>query len=112
MSALSDKLRAARTLRIPAGKFVFLALRPTPIEYQQKLRGGDPVAGFLALLIGWENVSEGDLLAGGDPHPLPFDAAACAEWLGDRPDLFNTVVEAIITAYQDYARALEDAAKN
>lgn len=112
MSALFDKLRKARTIRIPAGKYTFLALRPTPIEYQQKLRNGDPVAGVMSLLIGWENVTEGDLINGGDPHPLPFDSAACAEWLSDRPDLLNPVVEGIIEAYRAYVKTLEDSAKN
>jgi hypothetical protein len=59
MSALSEKIRKARTLRIEAGKHVFLVLRPTPLEYAEKL-SGNRLRGFIDLVIGWENVIGSD----------------------------------------------------
>lgn len=111
MSALSEKIRKAREIRVSAGGFTFVARRPTDLE-MLALRGTGAPERILPFVIGWEGVKELDLIAGGDPHPLAFDADACAEWLADRPDLFGPVVDGIIGAYQAHATALEDAAKN
>jgi hypothetical protein len=47
------------------------------------------------------------LIPGGDPHPLPFDSAACAEWLADRPDLFAAVVDGIVKSFEAYVQKLD-----
>ena len=110
MSAILQKMLRAREVRIVAGtngQHTFIARRPTPIERQEKFKGDNPSRGILSLVVGWEGVTEGDLLPGGDPHPLPFDAAACAEWLSDRPDLFAAVVDGIVKAYEAYEQRLE-----
>ena len=112
MSALSEKLRRARTLEVPIGKHVFHVLRPTPFEYQTKLTGPDRAKGFLSLVVGWKNVVESDLVRGGDPHPLEFDAEACAEWLADRPDLYTGIVRAAAEGFVERMKSLEDAGKN
>ena len=65
MSALSAKIRKARELRVEAGGFVFTVLRPTPLEREEKIRGESAARGILSLVIGWENVTEGDLI--GEP---------------------------------------------
>ncbi len=107
MSALSEKMRKAREVRVNAGKYVFIALRPTPLERQEKFSVGTGSKAILSFVVGWENVVESDLIPGGDPHPLKFDSDACAEWLSDRPDLFSLVVEGIITTYDAYAAKLD-----
>lgn len=112
MSALSEKLRKARTLKVTAGKHVFLVLRPTPLEREERLRGDNTARGMLSLIVGWENVIESDLVRGGDPHPVPFDADACAEWLSDRPDLFNAIAKAVVDGIEAHMLSLEDAIKN
>jgi hypothetical protein len=112
MSALSAKIRKARELRVEAGGFVFTVLRPTPLEREEKIRGESAARGILSLVIGWENVTEGDLIPGGDPHPLPFDAEACAEWLSDRPDLFAGIADAVVKGFEAHVLKIEDALKN
>jgi len=111
MSALSEKLRKARTLRVEAGGFTFLVLRPTPLEREEKLRG-NVARGILSLITGWEDVTELSMFGGGTPHPLPFDADACAEWLTDRPDLFNVIAKAVVDGFEAYLLAQEEALKN
>ena len=108
MSALANKLRRAREVRIPCGHFTLIAQRPTPLEHEERIRNGNPARGILSLVIGWEDVTEADLIPGGDPHPLPFDAEACAEWLADRPDLFAAVVDGVVKAYEAYTKDLDD----
>ena len=111
MSALLQKMLRAREVRIVAGsprRYTFIARRPTPIEREEKFKGDTPARAILSLVIGWEDVTEADLIQGGDPHPLPFDQAACAEWLADRPDLFAAVVDGVVKAYEAYTKDLDD----
>lgn len=110
MSALVDKLRRAREERVEAGGFTFTVRRPTDIEMLE-MRGGGSVSRLLRFVVGWDGVKESDLIPGGDPHPLPFDAEACAEWLSDRPDLLNPLAARIMERYQEHAEKLADAAK-
>ena len=56
MSALSDKMRKAREVRINADKYVFVALRPTPLERQEKFRVGESSKAIMSFVVGWENV--------------------------------------------------------
>lgn len=112
MSALAEKLRSARTLRVEAGGYVFLVLRPTPLEREERLRGPNVARGILSFVTGWEGVTEMAMRSGGDPHPVPFDAAACEEWLSDRPDLFNAIARAVADGIEAYMRKLEDDLKN
>ena len=39
-------------------------------------------------------------------------AGACAEWLADRPDLFNAVAKAVVEGIEAYVLAQEAAEKN
>lgn len=110
MSALVDKLRRAREERVEVGGFTFTVRRPTDIEMME-LSGGGTVARLLPFVVGWDGVKESDLISGGDPHPLPFDALACAEWLADRPDLLEPLVARIMERYRDHADKLAAAAK-
>lgn len=112
MSTLSQRMRRAREVRVPAGKYTFVIERPTPEDIAE-LRGGVSHAALKRFVIGWEGVTELDLgLPGGDPHPLPFDADACSEWLADRPDLMDVVGDAVLQAWVAYRDKLEQQAKN
>lgn len=109
--SLIDKIRKAREQVIEAGGFKFTIRRPTDVE-MIGLQGDGSVARLFPFVVGWEGVREMDLIPGGDPHPLRFDAEVCAEFLSDRPDLLGPLVSAIMSAYRAHAEALEDAAKN
>jgi hypothetical protein len=114
---LADKLRKAREIEIEAGEFVFTARRPTDLE-MIGIRASKSSETLLPFVIGWKKKdgtlpSEMDLgLPHGDPHPLPFDAEACAEFLSDRVDLFQVVMERLVSAYVEHANQLGEAAKN
>jgi hypothetical protein len=109
--SLIDKIRRSREQMVPVGGFTFLVRRPTDIE-MLALAGGGGVSRLLPFVVGWDGVKEIDIIPGGDPHPLPFDAEVCAEWLADRPDLLTPLVEAIMQSYRAHAEALAEAAKN
>lgn len=111
MSALVDKIRRSREHRVPVGRHTFVIRRPTDLdmlEFAQDRRATK----LLRFVVGWEDVTEGDIIRGGDPHPAPFDAEACAEWFSDRMDLFGPVTEAIIAAYEEHRKRQDAAVKN
>lgn len=108
-AALVEKIRRAREERVEVGGFGFTVRRPTDLEMME-LRGGS-IARLLPYVVGWDGVKEVDLLPGGDPHPLPFAAAACAEWLADRPDLLEPLVDRIVALYARHSSALAETRK-
>lgn len=111
MSTLIDKLRKAREQKVEVGGHSFTVRRPTDLE-AMSLRAASGVADLLPFVVGWEAVREIDLVPGGSAVPVAFDAAVCAEWLADRPDLLEPLVEAILAGYRAHVAALEAAAKN
>ena len=88
MSALIDKMRRAREQRVTAGNHTFVIRRPTDLEMLRFQQDRSPEK-LMSFVVGWDGVTEGDILSGGDPHPLPFDHSVLVEWLADRLDLFG-----------------------
>jgi len=111
MSALSEKIRKARELRVEAGGHVFVVLRPTTMDMID-LQGQTAARAILKHIIGWEKVTTLDLFPGGDGLPAPFDSDACAEWLSDRVDLLGPIAQAAVDAYDAHRQRIEDSAKN
>lgn len=111
MSVLAEKMRKARQSRVEAGGYTFVILRPTPEDIAE-LAGKITLASLKQFVVGWDGVKELDLIPGGDPHPLAFDADACCEWLADRPDLMGPVGDAILAACTKYSEALRAREKN
>ncbi|MBK8745712.1 hypothetical protein [Propionivibrio sp.] len=110
MSALSEKILRSRESVVPAGGFKFTIRRPTDldmIEFSKTRRPAD----LVRFVVGWKDVTDGDLYPGGDGAPATFDAEACAEWLADRSDLMVVLVNAVAEAYQAHKTALEVAEK-
>ena len=103
--SLIDKLRKAREQQIEVNGRTFTIRRPTDLDMME-MAGRIDARKLIPFVIGWEGVTEGHLVKGGDPHPLAFDAAACAEWLADRPDILGPLVEAIIASYTAHAEKL------
>lgn len=111
MSALSEKIRKAREVRVEAGGKVFIVRRPTLLDMIE-MNGKSAARAVLPFIVGWENVTGLDLYPGGDGAPAPFDADACAEWLADRVDLLSVIAEQAVAAYDAHRAAMEESAKN
>lgn len=111
MSALIQKLRKARERNVAVGGYTFTVRRPTDLEALD-LRTASRIDALLRFVVGWQGVNEIDLMPGGSAVPVAFDAALAAEWLADRPDLLDPLVDAIVDAYRAHVAALEAAAKN
>lgn len=113
MSALSEKMRKAREMRVECGNGKTLTvLRPTPLQWEDIVNSGRIAQGVIGLVIGWEGFVELDFVPGGDPHPLVFDPEACAEWLSDNPDVFSKVANAVLDGMTKYLEHKKDVVKN
>ena len=111
MTSLSEKIQRARESRVPHGKHVFVVRRPTELQVSKWLSRRDAVE-LLDYVVDWEGVTEGDLVNGGDPHPVPFDHAALVEWASDCSDLFAALTGAVLQAWEQHREAKSAAVKN
>lgn len=113
MPSLIERLRAARRTRIPSRGKVFLARRPTALEMAE-LRGGQIRQGDLItrFVIGWESISEADLVPGGGPDPVEFESALFGEYIADHPEHWEALVTGIRAEYDAYEERLEESLKN
>lgn len=108
---LIEKIRKAREQKIPVGGYTFTVRRPTDIE-MLGLSGTGTMGRLLPFVVDWGDIKELDIIPGGDPHLLPFNADVCAEWLSDRADLLGPLVKAILDSYHQHEKDLADAVKN
>lgn len=109
--SLADKLRKAREVKVESNGFTFIVRRPTDLEMIE-LNKQNAARAVIPFICGWEGVSELSMFDGGSPHPLPFDAEACATWLEDRLDILLSIVQAVFDAYAEHQKKLAEAAKN
>jgi hypothetical protein len=110
-AAIIERLRKNREVKVSAGGHIFVVRRPTDLDMIE-LRGELSARALLRYLVGWEQVTELDIIAGGAAHPVAFDAGLASEWLPDRPDLISAVVQGVIGAYSEHSAQREAAAKN
>ena len=110
MSVLADKIRKSRESQVQAGGFSFTIRRPTDMDMLE-FNKVKTTAFLIKFVVGWDGVTELDLIPGGDGHPAHFDEDACAEWFADRPDLMVPVVNAIVEAYQSHKSKVGEAEK-
>lgn len=111
--SLVEKIRKAREQVVTVGGHDFTIRRPTELEMVElQAAGRGRGRAILPHVVGWSGVRAIDVLPGGDPHPLEFDARVRDEWLTDRLDLLQPLAEAVFKAFDDHARQQEAAAKN
>lgn len=108
--SLIDKIRKARETGVEAGGRKFTIRRPTDEEAMTFSKSGllDVVKKFV---IGWE-LTELDLIPGGNPVAVPFDAELFGEWVADQPEVWEPLGTAILEAYKSHTEKRESAAKN
>lgn len=109
--SLVEKIRKARETRVEAGGFGFLIRRPTALDMAE-LTAVSRGRAVLPYVIGWDGVREIDVIPGGDPHLLPFDADVCAEWLTDRIDILAPLATAIFDSFAAHQAALGEQKKS
>lgn len=115
--ALVEKIRRAREQRVTvevqgAGERDFTVRRPTDAE-ALGLRG-DRVEVFALVCqytVGW-NLTELDVIPGGDAQSVPFSAELFREWAADHPEVWRPIFDAVLDAYSQHRERLGADAKN
>ena len=108
--ALIDKIRKAREFVVEVNGHKFTARRPTVCDAIE-LAGIAPVEFVRRFVIGWD-LTELDVIPGGGPEPVAFDSDLWAEWVADRPELWEPLAIPIMDAYKRHAELREAATKN
>jgi len=108
--ALIEKIRRARELKVPVNGKNYTIRRPTDAEAVEmpSTRAFDFVCAFV---VGWDLV-ELDLIPGGGPEAVPFDADLWREWVADHPDLWQPLAMAMKDAYIAHVKERGEDEKN
>ncbi|HQK89327.1 MAG TPA: hypothetical protein PLU25_17020 [Acidobacteriota bacterium] len=102
------RFQKSRESRVEAGGHGFTIRRPTSLDVVRARSTGSVGIDFtLAYVVGWDQVNESDLLPGGDPEPVAFDADLFRAWVAERPDLWGPLSTAVMEAYQRHEEATE-----
>jgi len=111
MSALIEKIRQGRAVRVPVRDgVVIIARRPTDLDMIE-CRGRMDARQCMSYVTGWEGVTEIVIAGNGEPHPLQFDAELAKAWIEDDVEILSKLIEALVTAYQEHSEKVESAKK-
>lgn len=113
MSDLLEKMRRARESKVEAEGRTFIVRRPTDAEMVQFNRDGATLLDIAKrCTVGWVGVKEIDLVPGGSPVPVEFDAAVFSEWVEDQPALWGVLADAVLSGYKAHTAKRGEIAKN
>lgn len=104
-----ERMAAARQSNLPVGRHNLTITRPSPWDVLTAQAEGlrldiEWAAGYV---VGWD-LTEADLVPGGDPEPVAFNASAFRMWIKDEPNLWKPLVDGIKDAYQQHEKALAE----
>jgi len=114
--SLIDKIRKARETEAEADGRKFTIRRPTDEEFEEFREAGLGNRAAMmylvrAFTIGWE-LTELDLIPGGDGVAVPFDSALFADWVADQPATWAPLALAVVGAYNAHTDKRKAAVKN
>jgi hypothetical protein len=110
MSALIERLRAARESTVEIDGITLKVRRPTHTDLVY-LRSDTDEQFVRRCVVGWVGVREVDVVPGGAAHLVDFDIDVCVEWFKDVPGRWGKLGEAISTIIRAYFDSLESAEK-
>lgn len=104
-----EKMAAARRSNLPVGSHSLTITRPSPWDVLTAQAEGKrlDIEWAASYVVGWD-FTEADLLPGGDPEPVEFNAKAFLLWIKDEPKLWKPLVDGIKDAYQQHEKALAE----
>lgn len=110
--SLVDKLRRSRESVVEADGHKFTIRRPTEAE-QATVFGENKVTALELVrlfVVDWD-LNEIDLIPGGNPTPAPFDSELWAEYVNDKPELWNPISTAVVDSILKHREKVEGAVK-
>lgn len=114
MSAdLIKKIKQNREIKIPVGKYSFVARRPTDVEALELYRSRTAYSEIAQRFVtGWAGVTENDIVGGGGSDAVEFSQELWAEWCADNQNFWEPIAVAVMDAYVYHRRSKEEAGKN
>lgn len=102
MSALADKLRAARRIEIKIDDKTFFGTRATPEQFSRYATQASTDAEVCRVHIDdWAGVKECDLIDGGSKEVVKFNRDDFFEAIGEKPDWYKPIVAEILKDAQE-----------
>jgi hypothetical protein len=111
MNPLIEKIRKARQTRVTVDGKTFIVRRPTDKEAHFDFSGTLQLDLIERMVVGWEGVTEIDLIPSGDSSSVEFDHDLFVEWIADQPKLWPELTKAITKEYAAHAEKLAEAEK-
>ena len=109
---LLTRLRKSRQSTLKIGEYTFTVRRPTAYEAAVMFQS-DPTPYDVACeyVDDWAGVKDRDLVPSGGSDAADFDKTLFAEWLADKPDLWDQIFNHVITSYTGYNEKVSEAGK-
>lgn len=103
------RFEAARQSALLLGKHTVTLQRPTPWDVSSAQGAGQrlDIEWAARFVVGWD-FTEADLVPGGDPEPVAFDAAVFSAWVKDHPDAWQPLIQGVIAAYKAHEASLDE----
>ncbi len=114
MQALIEKIRKSRQKQIKAEGYSLTIRRPTDLEIQENHTVRDSLiqSGILSrYVIGWDGITELDLIAGGTGAAVDFSSELFMEWVADKPGLWTVITDQVVDLYKLHQQQTENAEK-
>ena len=99
--ALIDKIKKARETQVVVDGFTLTIRRPTDLELHD-LKSTSASSLIHAFVVGWHGVNEVDLIPGGSPILVDFDADVLVEWAANKKIRWQSITNEIWRVYADY----------
>lgn len=97
-----EKIRQARQKTVKVGGYTFVVKRPTDFQMlqQPELQGDFLQSDLLKqFVIGWENVTEADLIPDGSDTVIEFSSEVFMAWVEDQPQLWGPLIDQVTQLY-------------
>lgn len=104
-----ERFKKSRQTTVSASGFDFVIARPTPFDIETaRANNGFDIHFLCRFVVGWSGVKESDLLPGGDPEPVDFNGELFEEWVKERPELWDPLINGVIDTYNAHFRDREE----
>lgn len=102
MSALADKLRAARRIEVKVGEITFSGTRATPEQFSRYANLSTTDSEVCRHHIDdWAGVKESDLFEGGSKEAVKFDRDTFSEIISEKVEWYKPIVAEILKDAQE-----------
>lgn len=113
-SVILKKMDKAAQSAVKVGGYTFTIQRPT--KYEMAKISSEKDASFFDLahrfVVGWDGVTEADLMPSGGETAVPFDREIWRRWLEDREDFWQPISQAVMESFTRHAEQTKADKKN